>query len=159
MYRGVNIETNEAVAIKMIERKRLDEEEYMRNGLMQEIKVMKKLNSDNIVRFIDVLETKNNYYIVQEFCNEGDFRSFLSKNGPLSEDDAKEVLHDVLSGFVELLKHGILHRDLKPENILISRNTLPVSSWMVNRPPILLSRFYLPTCPHRTRLRKRECTN
>ncbi len=28
-------------------------------------------------------------------------------------------MKDILSGFIELLKHGVIHRDLKPENILI----------------------------------------
>lgn len=39
----------------------------------------------------------------------------------MPEEEAKEVLINLLSGFTELLKHGIIHRDLKPENILASK--------------------------------------
>lgn len=46
---------------------------------MSEIKIMKKLKSDNLVRFIDVLTTPNNYYIIQEFCNGGDLRGKIKK--------------------------------------------------------------------------------
>jgi len=29
-------------------------------------------------------------------------------------------MKDILNGFIELLKHGVIHRDLKPENVMIS---------------------------------------
>ena len=38
---------------------------YMKNALVSEIKIMKSLRSDNIVGFHDVMESKNNYYIIQ----------------------------------------------------------------------------------------------
>jgi len=88
---------------------------------------MKKLKSDYIVKLIDVLETKNNYYIVQEYCDQGDFRHYLNIKGFLDEKEAKQVLVNLLSGFLELLKHGIIHRDLKPENILISTKNKQVT--------------------------------
>jgi len=53
---------------------------------------MKKLDSDYIVKLIDVLETKNNYYIVQEYCDQGDFRNYLKKKIFLEEKEAKQVL-------------------------------------------------------------------
>ena len=37
----------------------------MKNALISEIKIMKSVRSENIVGFFDVLESKNNYYIVQ----------------------------------------------------------------------------------------------
>jgi len=33
---------------------------------------MQKLKSPNIVSLFDVMETTNNYYIIQEFCDGGD---------------------------------------------------------------------------------------
>ncbi|EAS04850.2 kinase domain protein (macronuclear) [Tetrahymena thermophila SB210] len=119
VYKGEDRETGKAVAIKMIDRKKISQEDYLMNGLLQEIQIMKKLDSNYIVKLIDVLETKNNYYIVQEFCDQGDFRNYLKQKGYLPEQEAKQVLVDILNGFLELLKHGIIHRDLKPENILI----------------------------------------
>ena len=42
---------------------------------------MKTLKSDNIVGFIDVMESNNNYYIIQELCT-GDLEGYLkSKPG------------------------------------------------------------------------------
>lgn len=42
----------------------INADEYLREGIVSEIKVMKKLKSPNIVEFLDVLETNNNYYII-----------------------------------------------------------------------------------------------
>jgi calcium-dependent protein kinase len=37
---------------------------------------MQKLKSPNIVAFLDIVTTKNNYYIVHEFCDSGDFSQY-----------------------------------------------------------------------------------
>lgn len=39
-------------------------DDYLREGLISEIKIMQKLKSPNIVQLLDVMETSNNYYIV-----------------------------------------------------------------------------------------------
>jgi len=38
---------------------------------------MKKLSSNNIVRLYDVLESPNNFYVIQEFCDQGDLLKLL----------------------------------------------------------------------------------
>jgi hypothetical protein len=35
--------------------------------------------------FLDVRETKNNYYIIQEFCDSGDFAQYLLIHSALSQ--------------------------------------------------------------------------
>jgi calcium-dependent protein kinase len=39
-------------------------DDYLREGLVSEIKIMQKLKSPNIVALLDVMETSNNYYII-----------------------------------------------------------------------------------------------
>lgn len=48
------------------------------SGLMTEIKIMQKLNHKNIVQLIDIKETQNNYYIIQELCENGDLSKSIS---------------------------------------------------------------------------------
>ena len=38
---------------------------------------MQKLKSPNIVGLLDVMETSNNYYIIQEYCDDGDLDEYL----------------------------------------------------------------------------------
>lgn len=47
---------------------------------MSEIKIMKKLKSEHVVQLLDVLETPNNYYIIQDFCDGGDLSGYLLVN-------------------------------------------------------------------------------
>jgi serine/threonine protein kinase len=108
------------VAIKVISRRIIDANQMMENSLYNEIEIMKALRSPNIVKLIDVIYSNNNVYIVQEFCRGGDLRKALKKREYFPEEEAKNILIDVLSGFKELLKAGVVHRDLKPENILIN---------------------------------------
>lgn len=64
VFKGVDDKTKELVAIKMLKKSTINEDDYLREGLMNEIKIMRDLRGNNVVRLIDVLETSNNYYIV-----------------------------------------------------------------------------------------------
>jgi serine/threonine protein kinase len=72
VYKGKDTLSKQTVAIKMLLKKQINADPYLRRGLMSEIKIMKKLKGANVVQLLDVLETTNNYYIVQEYCDSGD---------------------------------------------------------------------------------------
>lgn len=38
-------------------------------------------------------------------------------------------MQDILNGFLELLKNGVIHRDLKPENVMISSGTYKLADF------------------------------
>lgn len=75
-------------------------DDYLREGLVSEIKIMQKLKSPNIVALLDVMETSNNYYIIQEFCDSGDLDGFLQQNKQMNEKDGLKFMTDVLTGFI-----------------------------------------------------------
>ncbi|KAM3142202.1 hypothetical protein pb186bvf_005611 [Paramecium bursaria] len=129
VYKGVNEKTQEKVAIKMLSKEVINADDYLREGLISEIKIMQKLKSPNIVQLMDVMETSNNYYIIQEFCDGGDFDDLLKKKKILPEKEAIKFLVDVLKGFLQLIKHGIIHRDLKPANILIHQGVYKLADF------------------------------
>jgi serine/threonine protein kinase len=89
---------------------------------------MKRLESPNIIKFLDVHETKNNFYIVLEKA-EGTLRQLMKKFGTLSEKNTMGCLIQILNGFGELVTNGVIHRDLKPENILVKDNTLKIADF------------------------------
>lgn len=74
VFKGQDEKSKEVVAIKMLNKALINDDEYLRDGLMNEIKIMRDLTGNNVVRLIDVLETTNNYYIVQEYCDGGDLQ-------------------------------------------------------------------------------------
>ncbi|KAM3132941.1 hypothetical protein pb186bvf_014937 [Paramecium bursaria] len=129
VFAGINKITREKVAIKVLSKKLIDKDEYLRQGLITEIKIMKQVQSENIVKLIDVCESASNYYIIQEFCEGGDLAKFLQMHQNLPEEKSKDVLVQILLGFQELIKSGIIHRDLKPANILINKGVFKLADF------------------------------
>ena len=54
---------------------------------------MKAVHSENIVQLFDVMESSNNYYIIQELCD-GDLEHHLKSKpgGVLEEEEAINLL-------------------------------------------------------------------
>ena len=47
--------------------------------LENEIRVLKTCNNDNIIKLYDIKKTSNNFYLIMEYCNEGDLMAYLKK--------------------------------------------------------------------------------
>jgi serine/threonine protein kinase len=83
---------------------------------MNEIKMLRLVDSNNCVKFEAVYETENSIYIVLEMLKGGEI--FKMKNGALEKEQTKNILYQILLGITDLRKHKIVHRDLKPNNIM-----------------------------------------
>ena len=77
----------------------------MKAALISEIKIMKAVHSENIVQLFDVMESSNNYYIIQELCD-GDLEHYMKSKpgGVLEEDEAINLLGEICNGFIALAK-------------------------------------------------------
>ena len=80
--------------------------------------MLKSCESHNIIKLYDMKKTFNNYYLVLEYCNDGDLDGYVKKRKYLTEEEAIEILCEIINGFHHLFQHKILHRDLKLANIL-----------------------------------------
>ena len=56
--------------------------------LENEIKVLKTCDNKNIIKLYDIKKTANNFYLIMEYCNEGDLAVFLKKKKTMAEDQA-----------------------------------------------------------------------
>lgn len=110
---------NWEVAIKCISKKNLAKSQSL---LGKEIKILKELKHDNIVRLLDYQEIGGCVYLVMEYCNGGDLAEYLHSKGTLSEDTIRIFLQQIVQAMKVLQGRGILHRDLKPQNILLCRS-------------------------------------
>ncbi|KAK7933886.1 hypothetical protein WMY93_004782 [Mugilogobius chulae] len=104
------------VAIKCINKKNLAKSQSL---LGKEIKILKELKHENIVRLLEYQEIGGCVYLVMEYCNGGDLAEYLHSKGTLSEDTIRNFLQQIVQAMKVLQGQGILHRDLKPQNILL----------------------------------------
>jgi calcium-dependent protein kinase len=116
VYESKNIIFNNKVAMKIIPK-----DYHMNNSLIKnEIDILRKLSHPNIVRIYEFYESKNCFYLINEFCPEGELYNYIN-NSTLNEQQLSVIFYQVFSGLKYLHENNILHRDLKPENILISK--------------------------------------
>ena len=116
---GFEIKTNKKVAIKTINKLKLEgiEHEMVRT----EVEVMFFCRHQNIAKCLDHFEDYENIYIVLEFYSGGTLITFLSvQETILPESKVKEVLYQIAKGIEYLHYFGIMHRDLKPDNLMMS---------------------------------------
>lgn len=76
----------------------------------------------NIVEIYDVDETEQQQYIVMEYVQGTDLKSFIQANAPLSLELTVSIMSQILSAIELAHKTGIIHRDIKPQNILITKD-------------------------------------
>jgi serine/threonine protein kinase len=71
---------------------------------------MKKLNSDNIIKFYDIIESKSYYYIFMEHADGGTLREVMKSKKFFNQDQAVRMMEQILNGFREIVKFGVIHR-------------------------------------------------
>ena len=120
VHTGLKIESKEQVAVKVIRKKRLPDEEY--ENLKLEVEIMMGLEHPNIVRLIDYFDEEDAVYIITELCRGGELLDRIIELKHYTEYNASEVVFTVATALNHLHKNGIVHRDLKPENILLENS-------------------------------------
>ncbi|XP_069745279.1 serine/threonine-protein kinase SIK1 isoform X2 [Narcine bancroftii] len=134
--------TRNRVAIKIIDKSRLEQQELER--VHREVQIMKLLNHPHIIKLYQneaisqpvgpdfdapvstschlVMESQDMLYIVTEFAQNGEMFDYLSACGPLSEQEARDKFCQILSAVEYCHRLHIVHRDLKSENLLLDTN-------------------------------------
>lgn len=89
--------------------------------IMNEINILKKMDHPNIVKIFEFYNTAEGYYLITEFCSDGELFNEIVDNAPFSEPSAARIMYQIFSAVNYCHKMNIIHRDLKPENILIEK--------------------------------------
>jgi len=84
-----------------------------------EIRVIRQLYHPGIVQVKDFFKDDSNYYVIMEFCPNGDIFSLVIERGKISEHEGKIYMNQIVLALIYIHSLNIAHRDLKPENILL----------------------------------------
>ena len=111
-------------ATKVIDKSSIENTEA-KKYIDNEISILKEINHPNIVNLIEIKNTEEKLYIVQEYCNGGGLDKFLEKyhaenKKGLPEEMVQYIMKQILSAMEYLSSKEIMHRQIKLDNILIN---------------------------------------
>ncbi|XP_063898842.1 uncharacterized protein Sik3 isoform X4 [Helicoverpa armigera] len=117
---ATHIITKSKVAIKIIDKSRLDEDNLKKT--FREIAIMKKLRHPHIVRLYQVMESSHTIYLVTEYAPNGEIFDHLVSRGRMTEPEAARAFAQMVAAVGYCHAHGVVHRDLKAENLLLDKD-------------------------------------
>ena len=88
--------------------------------------ILKQINSEYIVKYVDSFIDNEHFNIVMEYCDNKDLKSFINihknNNELINEEVIYNIILDICYGIKEIHSKNLIHSDLKPENIFISKD-------------------------------------
>lgn len=106
------------VSIKTMRFDLLNDEKTI-NRFRREAMAATELVHPNIITVYDFDEEDSLQYLVMEYIDGMDLKTYIKNNFPLPLQEVVKILKQVLSAVSAAHDAGIIHRDLKPQNILI----------------------------------------
>ena len=106
------------VAIKVLPREKSTPEAIA--SFNREIQALASLRHPKLVRAIDAGHDGNVYYMVTEYVPGSDLRKLIRRSGPLTMEDAANIISQVAEGLDHAHQQGLVHRDVKPGNVLVT---------------------------------------
>lgn len=121
VYMAINEKANKTWAIKEVRKDGVLDFEAVKQGLIVETDMLKKLKHSHLPSIVDVIEDENVFLIVMDYIEGKSLSSTLEEYGAQQQDLviewAKQVC-DVL-GYLHSRTPAIIYRDMKPANIML----------------------------------------
>ena len=94
-------------------------------ALLDEARIVSKLQHPNIVTLYDAGEEDGNPYLVFEYVEGLTLEALIREKGTLPCAQAADIAQQVLRGIALAHAKGVFHRDLKPANIILTTDGIP----------------------------------
>lgn len=96
------------------------------SNFLREARTLVKFRHPNIVRVMAVFEANNTAYLVMEYEEGEEFKSFVQNDDSIDEQSLKSLILRIVDGLDQVHQYGFLHRDIKPVNLIIRNDGSPV---------------------------------
>jgi serine/threonine protein kinase len=120
VYKAMDRETSETVALKVLRQEVLDDKLIMQR-FKNELKIARKITHKNVCRIYEFAHIREGPCISMEFVEGETIRALLNRIGVFSLKSTLDLARQICSGLREAHGQGIAHRDLKPENLMLDR--------------------------------------
>lgn len=87
--------------------------------ILNEIKILRKLDHPNIVKIYDLYELEDQICIVMEYLEGERLLEYITKSNRLSERETAQLFKQMILVLSYLETMSVIHRDIKPENIML----------------------------------------
>lgn len=124
VYLAMNERANKQWAIKEVRKDGIHNYEIVRQGLIVETEMLKKLNHEYLPSIVDVIDGEGSFLIVMDYIEGNTLSKVLTEYGPQPQEEVVEwakQLCEVL-GYLHSQEPPIIYRDLKPSNIMLKPN-------------------------------------
>ncbi|XP_047342125.1 serine/threonine-protein kinase STY46-like isoform X1 [Impatiens glandulifera] len=119
LIRGVYL--GQDVAVKILRSEQLNDS--LEDEFAQEVAILRKVQHNNVVRFIGACTQSPKFFIVTEYTSGGSLYEYLHKNHIILKlPQLVKFAIDVCRGMEYLHQNNIIHRDLKTANLLMDYN-------------------------------------
>ena len=121
VYLAMNERANKQWAIKEVRKDGVQNFEVVKQGLIAETEMLKKLSHPNLPSIIDVIDGDGTFLIVMDYIEGRHLESVVKEYGAQRQEDVIEwakQLCDVLS-YLHSRKPPIIYRDMKPSNVML----------------------------------------
>lgn len=121
VYLAINERANKTWAVKEVRKDGICDFEAVKQGLVVETDMLKKLSHPHLPSIIDVIDSEDSFLIVMDYIEGKSLQSVLRHGGAQPKERViawgKQIC-DVL-GYLHSRQPAIIYRDMKPANVML----------------------------------------
>ena len=125
VYLGEDPKTKELYAIKRVDKRQLQQSQYLEKAFWKEVEIMRKIQSPYSVKLYNVLPSRHYYNMVEELCDGDLYTELMKRQNGFSTEEVRRIMIQLNDAFAQMQKHKIVHRDLKVQNVFIKYTKRP----------------------------------
>lgn len=121
VYLAMNEKANKQWAIKDVRKDGVKNFEVVKQGLIAETDILKRLSHPNLPSIVDIIDNEDSFLIVMDYIEGNSLSKALEEYGAIPEEYVVEWGKQICDVFhyLHTRKPAIIYRDLKPSNVML----------------------------------------
>jgi serine/threonine protein kinase len=121
VYRGLDMLLQRQVAVKVLREGFASDPAFLAR-FQREARAAARLDHPNVVTVYDVGQDGIRHYIVMEYVDGQDLKTWIRRKGRLDVQETLDLIIQICAGVGHAHKAGIIHCDIKPQNVLVTKD-------------------------------------